>query len=166
MAISKHLKQRIQTKAATFPAAAYREQFERKNLLGTDFSRDPKAEAVILQKWEFAFLYSKFVLKDRWPEFEQVLMSSPVTRSEIGQKAAFSYAKDVAGEGVDGVARQVSLNGELSAAYAISISREPWDESNPDHHRALNSIGSNSEAESLYRDGVAELSSAKFKRAG
>jgi hypothetical protein len=159
MKLNDHLKSRIQKKTASFPAGVYREQLERKQNEGGTFARDPAAEQVILQKWEAAFLYSKYVLKDAWPAFETAMLEAPITKNIVGQKAAYNYANDVRKGPVDGVARQVSLNGELAADYAINIAEQGWDPENPDHQRALNS-----EACDIYAEGLDELNSTRQKR--
>lgn len=154
MNISDHLKSRIQKKTATFPAGVYREQLDRKQNEGDGFVRDRAAEQVILQKWEAAFLYSKYVLKAAWPEFEAAMAEAPITRNAVSQKAAFNYAVDVKRGPNEGVERQISLNGELSADYAINILKQAWDPTNPTHARALNSIEAHPEASVVYAEGL------------
>jgi hypothetical protein len=157
MNLGDHLKSRIQKKAATFPASVYREQHERKQKEGNAFVRDEVAEQIILQKWETAFLYAKHVLKARWPEFEAAMAEAPMTRNAISQKAAFSYAADVKKGPSEGVERQISLNGELSADYAINVARRPWDAHNPTHARAISSIENHLEARIAYAQGFDEV---------
>jgi len=164
MRVTDLLKSRIQKKAASFPAGVYREQLERKQTEGSAFTRDPDAEQVILQKWEVAFLYSKYVLKEPWPSFEKAMLEAPVTRNIISQKAAYNYAADVKKGSVDGVERQISLNGELSASYAMNVSGKAWNPEKPDHKRALNSIGADSQASEAYADGLNEMHSVRRKR--
>lgn len=164
MKLTDHLKSRIQKKTASFPAGVYREQLDRKQNEGEAFIRDPAAEQVILQKWEIAFLYSKYVLKDAWPAFEAAMLEAPLTRNVVSQKAAYNYATDVKRGPVDGVARQISLNGELSADYAINVAGQAWDPENPDHKRALNSIEAHPQASDAYAEGLDELSAIHRKR--
>lgn len=164
MKVTDFLKSRVQTKAASFPAGVYREQLARKQSEGADFKRDPVAEDIILRKWEIAFLYSKYVLQGRWPTFEAQMKDAPITRNLMSQKGAYSYAQDVANGPVDSVERQISLNGELSASYAINIAKKPWDVDNPDHKQALASIATNVQASQTYADGLTELSSTYRRR--
>jgi hypothetical protein len=164
MEITSLLKSRIQNKTASYPAGVYRDQLDRKQNEGDSFKRDPAAEQIILQKWEVAFLYSKYVLKDAWPDFEQIMLEAPLTRNIVSQKAAYNYANDVKKGPVEGVARQVSLNGELSAEYAINIARQAWDHENPDHKRALNSIESHPQASEIYADGLYQMDASQKRR--
>jgi hypothetical protein len=164
MKLSDHLKSRIQKKTATFPAGVYREQLDRKQNEGEGFVRDRAAEQVILQKWEAAFLYSKYVLKEAWPEFETAMMEGPLTRNAISQKAAYNYAADVKRGPDGGVERQISLNGELSANYAINIAGQAWNPENPNHARAINSIEAHPEASVTYAEGLDELSATRARR--
>ena len=164
MNLSDHFKSRIQKKTATFPAGVYREQLDRKQNEGDAFVRDRAAEHVILQKWEAAFLYAKYVLKAAWPEFEGAMAEAPITRNPISQKAAFSYAADVKRGPSQGVERQISLNGELSADYAINIARRAFDPQSPTHARAINSIEAHPAASIAYAEGLDELSSSMRTR--
>lgn len=155
------LKSRVNDRSASFPAGAYRAQQERQKAEGSDFVRDPNAEQIILQKFETAFLYSKFVLKGPWPEFEAAMDAAPPTSNVGSIRAIYNYAQDVKRGPVPGGEKHLANNGEIAADYAVNILETKWADDNPVHVRAQDAIAANPNAQEVYSQAFESRDSRK-----
>lgn len=93
---------------------------------GGAFLRDPAAEHAILADWRYAWLYSRDVLRRRWPEFEEAMALATPARDPAEIRSVYNYARYIVGGRLE--AAEKHLAGEATAAldYARDVLGHGW----------------------------------------
>lgn len=130
---------------------AYLRQRELRMVEGPCFLRDPEAERAILEDWRYAWLYSRDVLRHRWPDFEaRMAMASAVSDpSEV--RAVYNYARYVVGGRLEAAEHHLAGSAEAALDYARDVLGHVWREGMPLAKQANAAIARHPTASTAYR---------------
>lgn len=129
----------------------YLRQRELRTVEGPRFLRDPEAERAILEDWRYAWLYSRDVLRRRWPEFEaEMATASPVSDpAEI--RSVYNYARYVVGGRLEAAEHHLAGNASAALDYARDVLGHVWRDGMPLSDQANSAIARHPTASAAYR---------------
>lgn len=136
--------------------AAARAYFEQKALRvseGSRFLRDPAAEDVILSDWRHAWLYSRDVLRHRWPEFEVALATAPATQDHAEIRSIYNYVRYIVEGRLEAAERHLANDATAAVDYARDVLRHVWRAGMSHADKANETIDDHPTARAAYRSG-------------
>jgi hypothetical protein len=132
-------------------ARAYSEQRAIHVSEGARFLRDPAAEQVILGDWRYAWLYSRDVLRHRWPEFEVAMATMPPTSDPSEIRSVYNYARYVVCGRLEAAECHLAKDATAAVDYARDVLRHVWRDGMAHAEQANALIDRHPTARSAYR---------------
>lgn len=148
------LAQRIRAHLEEAAATVYGREVARRMQEGDAFVRDPKAEAVILQDWRFAYLYSREFIRGRWQAFENAIADAEPSKDPAVIRCVYNYVKNVRKERMPQAEKHIANCATSSVDYSFNILRAPWRASMEHGEAANEAISRHPTASRAYRVGM------------
>jgi hypothetical protein len=118
---------------------------------GVAFLRDPSAENVILGDWRYAWLYSRDVVRGRWPEFEVAMATAETAVDHAEIRSVYNYVRYIVGGRLEAAERHLAADASAAVDYARDVLRHAWRNGMPNAERANASIDRHPTASAAYR---------------
>ena len=118
---------RIRERLREASAVAFAAEVERRRREGDRYTRDPRAEAIILNDWRFAYLYSREFIRGRWPEFEEAIGEASPATDITAIRSVYNYARHVRGGRMPSAEKHVVNDAATAGDYARNVLGLPRD---------------------------------------
>jgi hypothetical protein len=152
--IDRGLAARIRDYMEEASATAYGREVRRKIEEGIRYVPDPKAEAVILHDWKFAYLYSREFIRGRWPEFEAAIVEADPVKDPAVIRCIYNYVKNVRKTRMPSAEKHIANCATTSVDYAFNVLERSWSEDIEDADTANATIARHPTAARAYRAGI------------
>jgi hypothetical protein len=138
-------------RARSLAARTFAEQREIHLREGSRFLRDPAAEASILADWRYAWLYSRDIVRGRWPEFEAAMATTAPVSDPAEIRSIYNYVRYVVGGRLEAAEEHLAADAAASVDYARDVLRHVWRDGMANSDRANASISRHPTASAAYR---------------
>ncbi|MDW9481783.1 hypothetical protein GOB57_24345 [Sinorhizobium meliloti] len=148
------LAQRIRARLEEAAATVYGSEVGRRTREGSAFVRDSKAEAVILQDWRYAYLYSREFIRGRWQAFENAIADAEPVKDPAVIRCVYNYVRYVRKERMAQAEKHIANCPTSSVDYSFHILGTPWSDTMEDGETANATISSHPTAAAACRLGM------------